>query len=229
MDELVWDLTTSPYSLALSRCLTSGCVLLRDHRADVGGDLHAVHGRRRGQDAGRRQPSVARRRRQGVGQFGSGAASGIRPRGARAPSATSASPSRSTTSGPPMARASISTAAGESSALDPDRMGAALRGFALRRDFARLDRPRRHHGGLRPRVDPRGGRSPQRSPDRLRRLRLAAARHRRAGGGRVGGRNLLDVPVHRPQPDQAAQPSRLARSRCAHQRQQQELDSCKPR
>ena len=46
----------------------------------------------------------------------------------------------------------------EQVALDPVEWAQALRGSALRRGAARLDRPRRHHDRLRPRHDPQGAR-----------------------------------------------------------------------
>ncbi len=52
----------------------------------------------------------------------------------------------------------------------------------------------------------------ERSVDRIRRLRFAAARDRCAGGRSVGGGDLIDVSVYRPQSDQAPQPSGLARA-----------------
>src|SRR5262249_20912321 len=72
-----------------------------------------------------------------------------------------------------------------------------------------------HHDRLRSRHDPQGGQCAERAADRVGRLRLATTRDRCAGGRRLGGGDLLDVPVYRQQPDQAAQPSGLARPRRA--------------
>ena len=57
----------------------------------------------------------------------------------------------------------------------------------------------------------RAGKRAERALDRLRRLRFTAACDRCAGGRRVRRGDLFDVPVHRSQPDQAAQPSGFSR------------------